>query len=141
VRYIGVTHYTASAHDEVARVIARRKPDFIQINYSVGERAAERHLLPLAQELGVAVIVNRPFAGGDLFRRLRERPLPAWAAEIDCNSWAQVMLKFVVSHPAITCAIPATAKLAHLRDNMKAGIGRMPDESLRTRIAAELGTH
>ena len=137
VRYIGVTHYTASRHDEVARIIASQPIDFIQINYSVGERDAERRLLPMALERGVAVIANRPFAGGDLFRRLKSRPLPGWAAEIDCGSWAQVMLKFVISHPAITCAIPATSKVAHLRDNMKAGAGPLPDEALRARIAAE----
>lgn len=137
VRYIGVTHYTAGAHDAVARVIAKYPVDFIQINYSVGEREAEKKLLPLARDRGVAVIANRPFAGGDLFRRVRAKPLPAWAAEIDCTSWAQVLLKFVVSHPAMTCAIPATSKVTHLRDNMQAGYGRMPDEKMRALIAAE----
>jgi diketogulonate reductase-like aldo/keto reductase len=136
IRYLGVTHYTASAHDDVARLISAQPLDFIQINYSVGEREAEKRLLPLAREKGVAVIANRPFAGGDLFRRLRGKPLPAWAADIDCASWAQLMLKFVVSHPAITCAIPATSKVAHLRDNMRAGFGRVPDAKLRARIAA-----
>jgi diketogulonate reductase-like aldo/keto reductase len=139
VRYIGVTHYTASAHDAVAEVISSRPVDFIQINYSVGERDAERRLLPLATERGVAVIANRPFAGGDLFSRLRSKALPAWANEIDCDSWAQVLLKFVISHPAITCAIPATSKVTHLRDNMKAGYGRLPDKELRARIAGEVG--
>lgn len=137
VRHVGVTHYTAGSHDAVARLIAARPVDFIQINYSVGEREAERHLLPLALERRVAVIANRPFAGGDLFRRVQGRPLPAWAAEIDCDSWAQVLLKFVVSNQSITCAIPATSKVAHLRDNMKAGFGRLPDAKLRARIAAE----
>jgi aryl-alcohol dehydrogenase-like predicted oxidoreductase len=137
VRYVGVTHYTAGSHDDVARVIAARPVDFIQINYSIGERDAERRLLPLARERGVAVIANRPFAGGDLFQRLRSKPLPAWAGEIDCDSWAQLLLKFVVSHPAITSAIPATSRVAHLRDNMKAAYGRLPDERLRARIAAE----
>ncbi len=136
-RYIGVTHYTASSHGEVARVIAARPVDFVQINYSVGEREAERYLLPLARERGVAVIANRPFAGGDLFARLRSRKLPSWAGEIDCDSWSQILLKFVVSHPSITCAIPATSSAVHLRDNMKAGYGRMPDEALRARIAVE----
>lgn len=136
VRYIGVTHYTASRQDDVARIMASQPIDFIQINYSVGEREAEPRLLPMARERGVAVIANRPFAGGELFRRLRSRPLPKWAAEIDCDSWAQVMLKFVISHPAITCAIPATSKVAHLRENMKAGAGRLPDEKLRAQIAA-----
>jgi diketogulonate reductase-like aldo/keto reductase len=138
VRYIGVTHYTEGAHEAVARLIASRPVDFIQINYSVGERGAEQRLLPLAIERGVAVIANRPFAGGDLFRRVRSKPLPPWAAEIDCSSWAQILLKFVVSHPAITCAIPATANVEHLRDNMKAGYGRMPDEKIRALIAAEV---
>ena len=137
VRYVGVTHYTAGSHEAVARLIASKPVDFVQINYSVGEREAERRLLPLAQERGVAVIANRPFAGGDLFRRLRRKPLPSWASEIDCDSWAQALLKFVVSHPAIMCAIPATSRAAHLRDNMKAAYGRLPDEKLRERIAAE----
>ena len=137
VRYVGVTHYTAGSHEAVARLVASRPVDFVQINYSVGEREAERRLLPLAQERGAAVIANRPFAGGDLFPRLRKKPLPAWAAEIDCDSWAQVLLKFVVSHPAITCAIPATSRASHLRNNMKAAYGRLPDEKLRARIAAE----
>ena len=139
VRYIGVTHYTPSAYDAVAKVIGAHKIDFLQINYSIGEREAEQRLLPLARERGVAVIVNRPFAGGELFRRLRNTPLPAWAAEIDCSSWAQLMLKFVISHPAVTCAIPATSRVEHLRDNMAAGRGRMPDEKLRARIAANVG--
>ncbi len=137
VRYVGVTHYTAGSHDAVARLIAARPVDFVQINYSVGEREAERRLLPLAAERGAAMIANRPFAGGDLFARLRRTPLPAWAAEIDCDSWAQVLLKWVVSHPAVTCAIPATSRVAHLRDNMKAAHGRLPDARLRDRIAAE----
>jgi diketogulonate reductase-like aldo/keto reductase len=136
VRYVGVTHYTAGSHDAVARVVTSRPVDFVQINYSAGEREAERRLLPAAQERGVAVIANRPFASGDLFRRLRDRPLPGWAGEIDCASWAQLLLKFVVSHPAVTCAIPATSRVTHLRDNMAAGVGRLPDAALRARIAA-----
>ncbi|WP_460843380.1 aldo/keto reductase [Noviherbaspirillum agri] len=136
VRYIGVTHYTASGHAGVAQIIESQPIDFIQINYSVGEREAEQRLLPLARERGVAVIANRPFAGGDVFRRLRDKPVPAWAADIDCDSWAQLLLKFVVSHPALTCAIPATSNPVHLRDNMRAGYGRLPDEKLRTQIAA-----
>jgi diketogulonate reductase-like aldo/keto reductase len=136
IRYIGVTHYTSSAYDAVARWLRAEPLDFVQINYSVAEREAEERLLPLASDRGVAVIANRPFATGDLFRNLRGRVLPVWAKEIDCDSWAQVLLKFVVSHPAITCAIPATANVAHLRDNMKAAYGRLPDEQLRARIAA-----
>jgi diketogulonate reductase-like aldo/keto reductase len=139
VRYIGVTHYTASSYDAVAEIVRARPLDFVQINYSIGEREAERRLLPLARDRGVAVIANRPFAGGDLFRRLRARPLPAFAREIDCTSWAQLMLKFIVAHPAITCAIPGTSKAEHIRDNMRAAEGALPDERLRARIAAEVG--
>ena len=138
VRYVGVTHYTAGSHEDVARVINAWPVDFIQINYSVAEREAESRLLPLARDRQVAVIANRPFAAGDVFRRLRAKPLPAYAAEIDATSWAQLLLKFVVSHPAITCAIPATARADHLEDNMRAGYGRLPDERLRARIAAEI---
>ena len=139
IRYIGVTHYTASQHDAVARVITSQTIDFIQINYSVAEREAERRLLPLAKEHGVAVIANRPLAGGDLMRRLAAKPLPAWAKEIDCESWAQLLLKFVVGHPAITCAIPGTSKVTHLRENLGAAMGRMPDEKMRARIAEAVG--
>ncbi|HEU4522558.1 MAG TPA: aldo/keto reductase [Thermoanaerobaculia bacterium] len=138
VRYTGITHWTAGGHDDVARVIERRPVDFVQINYSVAEREAESRLLPLAKERGIKVIANRPFASGGLFRRLREKPLPAWAAEIDCASWAQLLLKFVISHPAVTCAIPATSKVEHLRDNMGAMRGAMPDEATRQRIAASI---
>jgi diketogulonate reductase-like aldo/keto reductase len=137
IRYLGVTHYSAGSHDAVAKVMAGHALDFVQINYSVGEREAEARILPLARERGIAILANRPFSGGDLFSRLRKRPLPSWAAEIDCTSWAQIMLKYVVSHPAITCAIPATSKVAHLLDNMAAGLGRLPDEDFRKRIAKE----
>ncbi len=136
VRYIGVTHYTESAYDDLAKVIQSEELDFVQLNYSVAERAAERRLLPLAAERGLAVLVNRPFAAGGLFRRVSSHPLPAWAAEIDCASWAQLFLKFVISHPAVTCAIPATSKVQHLRDNMRAGFGRLPDAKMRERIAS-----
>lgn len=139
VRYIGVTHYTSSAYDAVAKAMRAYPLDFLQINYSVGERAAEKTLLPLAKERGIAVIVNRPFAGGELFRRLRATPLPAWAGEIGCTSWAQLMLKFVLSHPAVTCAIPATSRIEHLRENMAAGAGAMPDEKMRANIADSVG--
>lgn len=136
VRYIGVTHFTASAHADVAKVLEANPVDFLQINYSVMEREAERRLLPLAKERGIAVIANRPFATGGLLQRLGGKPVPGWAEDIDCGSWSQLLLKFVVTHPVITCAIPATASLAHLRDNLKAGAGRMPDEAMRERIAA-----
>jgi diketogulonate reductase-like aldo/keto reductase len=140
VRYVGVTHYNSGGHDAVGRILVqpRAQPlDFIQINYSVGEREAERRLLPLARDRGVAVIANRPFGGGDLIRRLSRRPVPAWAAEVGCTSWPQLLLKFVVSHPAITCAIPATSNVAHLRENMQAGGRGLPDEGMRSRVAAE----
>lgn len=135
VRYIGVTHYTESAYDDLAKVIQSEELDFVQLNYSVAERTAERQLLPLAAERGLAVLINRPFAGGGLFRKVSSRTLPAWAAEIDCTSWAQLFLKFAISHPAVTCAIPATSKVQHLRDNMQAGVGKLPDAKTRERIA------
>lgn len=138
VRYVGVTHYTASSYDAVARILKSHPLDFVQINYSVGEREAEERILPIALERKIAVIANRPFAGGDMFRRLRSRPLPVWSKEIDCDSWAQIMLKFITSHPAITCAIPGTSKVEHLLDNMKAGTGKLPDEKLRKLIVAEV---
>jgi diketogulonate reductase-like aldo/keto reductase len=135
VRYIGVTHYTASAHDDVAKIVEKTPLDFVQINYSVAEPAAEKKLLPLCRDKGVAVIANRPLGGGAAIRRVQSRPLPDFAGEIDATSWAQLLLKFVISHPAMTCAIPATSKVEHLRDNMAAGIGRMPDAAMRGRIA------
>lgn len=134
VRYIGITHYTASSHDEVADLLEREEVDFVQINYSVGEREAEKRVLRIAQEHGVAAIVNRPFGGGNLFSRVRGKALPEFAAEIDCASWAQLFLKWILSHPAVTCAIPATSKLRHLEDNMRGGIGRVPDAKMRQRI-------
>jgi diketogulonate reductase-like aldo/keto reductase len=135
IRYLGVTHYTASGYDELERVLRSEPLDFVQINYSLGERESERRILPLARERGVAVIANRPFAEGALFSRVRGKPLPAWAAEIDCESWAQLFLKWILAHSAVTCAIPGTGKLEHLLDNMKAGIGRLPDQAMRDRIA------
>ena len=134
VRYIGITHYTASKHDEVCKALEKHAVDFVQINYSVGEREAEDRVLPLAKDRGVAVLANRPFVSGAMFRKLRDKPVPEWAKEIDCDSWAQLMLKFVVSHPAVTCAIPATSKPNHMRDNMKACVGKLPDEAMRKRI-------
>ncbi len=139
VRYIGVTHYTVSAHAELARVIARECLDFVQFNYSPVTRAAEAQLLPLAAERGVAVLVNRPFEDGALFRSVRERALPTWAGDIDATSWGQLALKFIVSHPAVTCVIPATGRLAHLRDNLGGGRGRLPDARQRAEIARAFG--
>jgi len=111
--------------------------DFVQLNYSVDEREAEARLLPLAADRGIAIIVNRPFGGGGLLGRLVKRQLPEWAAELDCTSWAQVLLKFVLSHPAVTCVIPGTGKGRHMLDNARAGYGPLPDPAMRRRIAAE----
>jgi len=127
IRYIGITHYTASAFAEVEAVMRAERLDFLQINYAADDREVEKRLLPLAAERGVAVIVNQPFGGGGLLRRLRDRPLPGWAADIGCTSWAQVLLKFVLGHPAVTCAIPGTSRAEHMADNAAAGSGPMPD--------------
>jgi diketogulonate reductase-like aldo/keto reductase len=127
VRYIGVTHYTVSAHEELARVILREKLDFVQLNFSPVTRDAQKRLLPLAADQGVAVLVNRPFEDGRLFDRVRGKGLPGWAADIDCTSWGQVFLKYIASQPAVTCIIPATGKVTHLQDNLSAGRGRLPD--------------
>jgi aryl-alcohol dehydrogenase-like predicted oxidoreductase len=135
IRYVGVTHYTASAYDQLAGVLETEDLDFVQLNYSIAERDAERRLLPLATDKRLAVLVNRPFAAGGLFSKLRGKPLPPWAQEIDCASWAQFLLKFVISHPAVTCAIPATSKVEHLSDNMRAGVGSLPDAATRERMA------
>ena len=135
IRYVGVTHYTASAYDELERVLRSESLDFLQVNYSVGEREAERRILPLAAERGIAVLVNRPFSEGGLFQRVRGKALPAWASEIGCESWAQLLLKWVLGNPAATCVIPATRRPEHLVDNMKAGVGVLPDDKMRTQIA------
>lgn len=135
VRYIGVTHYTESAYDDLARVLESEDLDFVQLNYSIVERDAERRLLPLAAERRIAVLVNRPFAQAGLFSRVRGKSLPPWAGEIGCASWAQYFLKFIIAHPAVTCAIPATSKVKHLVDNMQAGAGRLPDARMRERMA------
>lgn len=137
IRYMGITHYHAGAHDELARLVRTGDYDFVQVNYSLGERAAETRLLPLARETGTAVIVNRPFVEGALLRRARGKPLPAWAAEIDCKSWAQVFLKWILGHPAVTCVIPGTGNPKHLDDNVGAGRGRIPDAALRARMLAD----
>src|SRR3954470_1757594 len=135
VRYIGITHYTASAYRDIERLLKTQQYDFLQINYSLGEREAEQRLLPLAQERKVAVIANRPFAEGALFGRVKGKSLPAWAAELGIHSWAQYFLKWIVSHPALTCVIPATAKPEHIRDNLAAGSEPFPDASARTKMA------
>ena len=138
LRYLGVTHYHESAYRELEAVLRAEKPDFVQINYSLAEREAEMRMLPLAQDLGIAVIINRPFAKASLFSQVRGKPLPAWAAEFDCASWAQFFLKFILAEPAVTCVIPATGKVHHLEDNLAAGHGRLPDARQRARMAATL---
>ncbi len=134
VRYVGITHYASSGHAAIERWLKTKQYDFVQINYSLDEPESEQRLLPLAQELGVAVMVNRPFATGSMFRRTRGKPLPPWAGELGIESWAQYFLKWIVSHPAVTCAIPATSKPAHMRDNAAAGAGALPDEAGRRRM-------
>ena len=126
VRYVGISHYTASAYAEVEAVLRSEPLDFLQINYSVEESESAQRLLPLAAERGVAVLVNRPFGGGGPLRRLQGKPLPAWAAEIGCTSWPQVLLKFVLSQPAVTCAIPGSASPEHMAQNANAGCGVIP---------------
>ena len=135
VRYVGITHYTSSAYGEVERWLKTKQYDFLQINYSLAESESAARLLPLARELGVAVIANRPFAEGAMFRRVRGKPLPPWAAELGIASWAQYFLKWIVSHPAVTCVIPGTARPEHMQDNLAAGLGLLPDEAQRRRMA------
>jgi diketogulonate reductase-like aldo/keto reductase len=138
LRYVGITTSEGRRHAEIEQVTRREPIDFVQISYNLLDREVEQRILPLAQERGIAVLVNRPFREGALLRQLARHPLPAWAAEIDCTVWAQVALKFVVTHPAVTCAIPATSQVAHLRQNMAAARGRMPDAALRLRMAREV---
>jgi diketogulonate reductase-like aldo/keto reductase len=139
LRLIGVTHYTESAHDQLEAVLKREAFDFVQINYAIDDRGAERSLLRTARDRGVAVLVNRPFGGGGLMRKLAGRKLPGWAGEIGCTSWAQILLKFVLANPAVTCAIPGTSKPEHMRDNIQAGTGDYPDAGLLQKMIAEVG--
>jgi diketogulonate reductase-like aldo/keto reductase len=134
VRYTGITHSQARGFYDVEKNMRSWKPDFVQINYSVMEPQAAQRILPLAQELRMGVIINRPFGGGGLFGRVAGKPLPPWAAEIDCRSWAQFFLKWIVAHPAVTCVIPATNNPRHMEDNMAAGAGRLPDAKMRQRM-------
>ena len=134
IRYVGVTHYHAGAHAQLETVMRAVPLDFVQLNYSLAEPEAAQRLLPLAQERGIAVIVNRPFARGELFAMTRGHDLPGWTAEFDCASWAQFFLKWILGHPAVTVAIPGTGKLRHLQDNLAAARGRLPDAAQRTRM-------
>jgi len=134
VRYVGITTSHGRRHDDMEEVMKTQPFDFVQFTYNMLDREAEERLLPLAAERGIAVIVNRPFRRGDLIERFGSEPLPEWAGEIGCTNWAQFLLKFVVSHPAVTCAIPATSRVDHMQENMGAAYGLLPDATLRTRM-------
>ncbi len=134
IRYIGITTSHGRYHRELERILGEQPLDFVQYSYNIIDRHIERRLLPLARERGIATLINRPYQRGSLFRKVRGKPLPAWAADFDCASWGQFFLKFVASHPGVTCVIPATSKLKHMVDNMAAGFGRLPDEATRRRM-------
>lgn len=138
LRYVGITTSHGRRHAELEEIMRSQPLDFVQLTYNAADRAVEQRLLPLAQARGIAVIVNRPFQGGSLLDRLQSAPLPGWAADLGCQHWAQVALKLVISHPAVTCAIPATSQVAHLQQNMAAGRGPWPDTALRQRMAQDL---
>lgn len=138
LRYVGITTSEGRRHREFEHIMRSQRIDFVQFSYNLLDREAEERLLPLARERGIAVLVNRPFRQGALLRQLQRHPLPAWAGEIDCINWAQFALKFIISHPAVTCAIPATRDVAHVRENMGAAFGRLPDEVFRRRMAAHV---
>lgn len=138
VRYIGITHYAASAFDQLERLMRGEALDFVQLPYNVLNRAVDARLLPAARDTGTAVLVMQPFQEGRLFDLVKGKPLPDWAAEIDCSSWAQLFLKFILGHPAVTCPLPATSKPKHVDDNVQAGRGRLPDAALRRKLIALL---
>jgi diketogulonate reductase-like aldo/keto reductase len=140
LRYVGVTTSEGRRHAEIERVMRSQPIDFVQVTYNALDREVEERILPLARERRIGVICNRPFRRGELIRRVERSPLPAWAGEIDCANWAQILLKFIVSHPAVICAIPATTRADHVRENVGASYGRLPDEGLRRRIAAQVQT-
>ena len=138
LRYVGITTSEGRRHGEVEKIMLSRPLDFVQVSYNALDREVEDRILPLAREKGIGVIINRPFREGALMEQVQRHPLPGWAAEIDCVSWAQVILKFIVSHPAVTCAIPATSNVDHVRENVGAGYGKLPDEAMRRRIIADI---
>ena len=135
IRYIGITTSHGRRHEAMEKVMAKEPIDFVQFTYNIIDREAEQRLLPLAAERGIGVIINRPFQGGALFNRVRNTPLPSWAGEFDCRNWAQFFLKFIIAHPAVTCAIPATSQASHMLENMGAGVGRLPDARTRRQMA------
>ncbi|WP_447969806.1 aldo/keto reductase [Nitrospira sp. M1] len=140
IRYLGITTSNGRDHAELERIMESEELDFVQFSYSMGERVAEQRLLPLAAEKGIATLINRPFQRGELFANVKGKQLPAWAAEFDCDSWGQFFLKFVVSHPAVTCAIPRTSQLKHMLDNMGACHGRLPDNATRVKMISLLNS-
>jgi diketogulonate reductase-like aldo/keto reductase len=138
IRYVGITTSEGRRHREIEELMRKHPLDFVQLSYNILDREAEERLLPLARERGIAVIANRPFREGALVRALERHPLPAWAAEIDAATWAQIVLKFIVTHPAVTCVIPATTSVVHVRENLDAARGRLPDEAMRKRMVAHV---
>ncbi|MDH4568644.1 aldo/keto reductase [Pseudomonas sp. BN414] len=134
IRYLGVTHYTSSAYDHLEKVLRAEQLDFLQVDYALDDRDAEERILPLARDRGTAVLINRPFGGGNLLRNLLQQPVPEWAAEYDCTSWSQLLLKFCLSHPAVTCVIPGTGNPRHMLDNLQAGRGKEADQAFRERL-------
>lgn len=134
IRYIGITTSHGRSHDELEAILQTQPLDFVQFSYNILDRTAEQRLLPLAKELGIATLINRPYQRGSLFRKVQDMPLPGWASEFDCHSWGQFFLKFIVANPAVTCVIPATSKLKHMVDNMAAGFGRLPDPAMRQKM-------
>ena len=138
VRHVGITTSEGRRHREVEQIVRAQPLDFVQVTYNILDREVEDRILPLARDRGMAVIVNRPFREGELIRRIARHPLPGWAGEIDCVNWAQILLKFIVSHPAVTCAIPATTSVDHVRENMGAARGRLPDAAMRARMVADV---
>ncbi len=139
-RYIGVTVSSVNLYDQLASFVRREQPDFVQVNYSITERDAEQRMLPMMQDKGIGVIINRPFMNGDYFRRIGDRPLPDWAAEFDCESWAQFSLKYILPHPAITCVLTETSNPKHMAENARAAFGRMPNDSLRARMRSVISS-
>lgn len=139
VRYVGITTSEGRRHADFERIMRTQPLDFVQLSYNILDREAEQRLLPLARERGIAVIANRPFREGVLIRAVQRHPLPPWAKDVDCANWSQFLLKFIVSHPAVTCAIPATGNPEHVRENMSAARGRLPEEAMRRQMAAHVG--
>ena len=135
IRYWGLTHYTVGSYPELMRIMQNDQPDFVQFNFNIRTRDAEKQILPLAQDKGIAVLINRPYGEGALFGRVKGKELPEWASNYDIKSWGQFFLKYIVSHPAVTCAIPGTSKVHHLEDNLQAAYGKLPDEKGRKQMA------